>query len=75
MRFADIERPIGSDRLATSSEVRSAMLLSPLGAPELDGHRDDVLETDSEFCGHACNPHEDVMWLAIASEILDSICN
>lgn len=75
MHFADIERPIGLDRLATPSEVRSAMLLSSLCAPELDGHRDNVPETDSDFSGHDCNLAEDITWLAIANEILDSICN
>ena len=75
MHFACIERPIGLDRLATSSEVRSAMSLSSLVDPEPDDYRDDVQEMDSEIRDPDSEISEDAMWLAIASEILDSTCN
>jgi hypothetical protein len=75
MKHVDIESVIGLDRLATWDEVRCAMSFSSPGA---FGHLDacnDFREMDSDFSGRACNPPEDIAWLAIASKMLDSTSN
>jgi hypothetical protein len=71
MNLVAIESPIGLDRLATWDEVRSAMSFSSQGASELVG----TCELDSDFAGRACNLSEDIMWLAIISEMPDSMSN
>ena len=73
MKLADIESSIGLDRLATWNEVRCAMSFSSQCAIELAG--DDFREMDSDFSGRACNLREDIMWLAIASGLLNSAGN
>jgi hypothetical protein len=75
MKLVDIESSIGLDRLATWNEVRCAMSFSSQGGFELVCACDDFREIDSDFSGRACNLPEDIMWLAIASEMLDSISN
>ena len=75
MKLADIESSIGLDPLATWNEVRCAMSFSSQCAVELAGDCDDSREMDSDFSGRACNLREDIMWLAIASGLLNSAGN
>jgi hypothetical protein len=75
MNLVAIESPIGLDRLATWDEVRSAMSFLSQGASELVGACDDCRELDSDFTGRARNLSEDIMWLAIVSEMPDSMSN
>jgi hypothetical protein len=75
MNLVAVESPIGLDRLATWDEVRSAMSFSSQGAFELVGTCDDCRELDSDFAGRACNLSEDIMCLAIVSEMPDSMSN
>ena len=75
MKLADIESSIGLDRLATWNEVRCEMSFSSQCAAELADDCDDVREMDSDFSGRACNLREDIMWLAIASGLLNSAGN
>jgi hypothetical protein len=70
-----IESPIGLDRLATWNEVRRALSFSPQGAFVLAGDCDDFREMDSDFKVRACNLPQDIVWLAIASEMRDSASN
>jgi hypothetical protein len=72
---ADIKSPIDLDRLATSNEVHCAILVSSQDALQLVADYDDLPQTDCDFCGRVRNLPEDVMWLAIASEVLDSTSN
>jgi hypothetical protein len=75
MKPVHIESPIGLDRLATWDEVRCAMSFSSQGVFKLVGACDNFRETDSDLSGRAYNLLEDIMWLAISSEILDSESN
>ena len=75
MKHVDIEGSMGLDRLATWNEVRCALSLSPQGDFELAGACNDFREMDSDFSGRACNLSEDSVWMAILSEIVDSISN
>ena len=75
MNLVAIESPIGLDRLATWDEVRSAMSFSSQGAFQLVGTYDECREVDSNFTGRSCNLSEDIMWLAIVSEMPDSTSN
>jgi hypothetical protein len=75
MKPVGIESPTGLDRLATWNEVRCALSFSPQGAFVLVGACDDFREMDSDFRGRACNLAEDIVWLAIASEMLVSTSN
>jgi hypothetical protein len=61
MKPVDIESSIGLDRLATLKEVGFAMSFSSQGA--------------FDFNSRACKLPEDIMWLAIVSEMVDSIIN
>ena len=72
-KLADIESSIGSDRLATWNEVCRALSFSSQGAPK--PACDDFCETNSDFSGIARNLSEDDMWLAIVSEMPDSLSN
>jgi hypothetical protein len=75
MKPVDIECPTGLDRLATSNEVRCALSFSPQGTFVLVGDCDDFREMDSDFKVRACNLPQDIVWLAIASEMRDSASN
>jgi hypothetical protein len=75
MKLVDIESSIGLDRLATWNEVRCAMSVSSQGALEVIGACDDFRKMDSDFSRRACNLPADIMWLAIISEMPDSISN
>ena len=75
MKPIGIESPTGLDRLATWNEVRRALSFSPQGTFVLVGACDDFREMDSDFFGRACNVAEDIVWLAIASEMPDSASN
>jgi hypothetical protein len=75
MKPLDIESPIGLDRLATWNEVRCAMSFSSQDAIELVTACDDFREVDSDLSGRACNLPEDMMWLEIASEIVNPKSN
>jgi hypothetical protein len=75
MKPVDSESSIGLDRLATCDEVRCAMLFSSQGASELVGSCSDLLGVDSDFSARACNLPEDIMWLTILGEIVDSTSN
>ncbi len=75
MNLVAIESPIGLDRLATWDEVRSATSFSSQCAFELVGTCDECRELDSDFTRRACNLSEDIMWLAIISEMSGSMSN
>ena len=75
MRPVDIERCVGLDRLATWNEVRCAILFPSQDAFELIGTSSDFCEMNSDFSGHARNLPGDIMWLAIVSEMPDSLSN
>lgn len=75
MKPVEIESPIGLDRLATWNEVLCAMSFSSQGAFELIGACDNFREMDSDFSGRVSTIREDIMWLAIAGEMLDSKSN
>jgi hypothetical protein len=75
MKPADIESSTGLDRLATSDEVRCAMLFSSQGASELVGSCDDLLGVDSDFNARAYNLPDDIMWLNILGEMADFTSN
>jgi hypothetical protein len=75
MKPVEIESPIGLDRLATWNEVLCAMSFSSQGAFELIGACDNFREMDPDFSDRACTIPEDIMWLAIAGEMLDSKSN
>jgi hypothetical protein len=75
MKSVSVESPMGLDRLATWNEVRCAMSISSQVAFELIGTSRDFREMGSDFRGGACNLPEDNMWLAIASEMPDSLSN
>jgi hypothetical protein len=49
--------------------------VSSQGALEVIGACDDFRKMDSDFSGRACNLPADIMWLAIISEMPDSISN
>jgi hypothetical protein len=51
------------------------MSFSSQGVFKLVGACDNFRETDSDLSGRAYNLLEDIMWLAISSEILDSESN
>jgi hypothetical protein len=74
MKLVDIESPIGLDRIATWNEVRCAMSSSSQGAFEFGGCGD-FREVDSDFRGRAYSLPENIVWLAIVSETLDSTSN
>ena len=71
----NVESPIGLDRLATWNEVCCATSVSSQVAFELFCASRDFREIGSDFRGGACNLPEDTMWLAIASEMPDSLSN
>ena len=75
MNLVAKENPIGLDRLATRDEVRSAMSFLSRSAFELAGSRGARREVDSDFTGRAPLLSEDIMWLAIISEMPDTPCN
>jgi hypothetical protein len=75
MHIAATKRPIGLDRLATSSEVRSAILLASLSESEADDQREETQEMESELQCTAGNVSDDDVWLALASQILDPMSN
>jgi len=75
MNSVNVESPIGLDRLATWNEVCCAMSVSSQIAFELIGTSRDYREMSSDFRSGACNLPEDTMWLAIASEMADSLSN
>jgi hypothetical protein len=75
MKPVDIGSSIGLDRLATWSEVMCAISVSAEVSIELVRDRDGWREIDSDFSGISCNLSEDIMWLAIASEMPDSKSN
>jgi hypothetical protein len=75
MNLVDIESPIGLDRLATCNEVRCAMSFSSQGVFELVGACDASREMDSDFSGRPGDLSEDIVWLAMVSEMLDSTSN
>lgn len=75
MKSLDIECTIGSDRLATRNEVRRAMSLPSQGTVELISDFDDLWEFDSDFHSQERQLPEDIMWLAIASELHDYTIN
>jgi hypothetical protein len=75
MKLIDIESSIGLDRLATWDEVRCAMSFSSHDAFELVGACDAFREMDSDFSGRACHLPDDIVWLAMVNEMLDSTSN
>ena len=75
MKPVDIKCPIGLDRLATWNEVRCAMSFWSQGAIELVSAREEIREMDSDLSGRASKLPEDMMWLEIASEMVDSKYN
>jgi hypothetical protein len=75
MKPVEIESFIGLDHLATWNEVLCAMSCSSQNGSDLVGACDDFGELDFDFSDGASDAREDVMWLAIASEILDSTSN
>ena len=75
MKPVGIGSSIGLDRLATRNEVLSAMSSSSRCTIELAGSRDDSSEMESDFGGRTGNLSEDDMWLAIVSEMPDSLSN
>ena len=75
MKSVNVVSPMGLDRLATWIEVRCAMSVSSQEDFELVGTSRDFREMGSDFSGRACNLPEDTMWLAIASEMPDSLSN
>ena len=75
MKPIDIDSSIGLDRLATLNEVRYAMSFSSQGALGFVVGCDDFRTMDSDFSGRGVNLPEDIVWLEIASEMLDSKSN
>jgi hypothetical protein len=75
MKPVNVGRSIGLDRLATRNEVICAIMVSTRDALVLVGGSEDLHEVDSEFSDIPCNPAEENMWLAIASEMPDSKSN
>jgi hypothetical protein len=75
MMIIDIESPVGLDRLATLNEVRYAMSFSSQGALGFVVACDDFRKMDSDFSGRGVNLPEDIVWLEVASEMLDSKSN
>jgi hypothetical protein len=61
MKPVNIESSVGLDRLATWNEVRCAMSFLSQGA--------------LDFNSRVSKLPEDIMWLAIVSEMVDSIVN
>jgi hypothetical protein len=75
MKPITVESPMGLDRVATWNEVVCAMSSSSRCTIRLTGRRDDSSEMDSDFRGRTGNLSEEDMWLAFASELLDSKSN
>ena len=75
MKFANVIRPIGLDRLATWNEVLCAMSVSSEGPFKLVGGCDDIPKADSDFSGRDCNLSDDDMWLMLVSETVDPVSN
>lgn len=75
MKSLDIESTPGSDHLATWDEVLCAMSSSPQDDSDLVGACDNFGELDSDFSDNATHAREDVIWLTIATEMLDSTIN
>ena len=75
MKPANIDNTIGSDRLATWSEVICAISVSSHGAVAPVRACDDLRRTDSDCKGSAWNLPEVEMWLAIVSELPESESN
>jgi hypothetical protein len=75
MKPAEIESPIGLDHPATWDEVLCAMSSSPQNGSDLVDACDNFSELDSDFSDSASHAREDVMWLTLATEMLDSTIN
>jgi hypothetical protein len=75
MKPVDIESSIGLDRIATWDEIICAISVSSQSGFTFVGACDDLREAHSDVSGGACNLSEDVMWLAIVSEMPDSKSN
>jgi hypothetical protein len=75
MKPIDIERCDGLDRLATWNEVRRAIEFSSQDALKLMEAGGDFCDMNSCFSGHARHLPEEAMWLAIVSEMPDSLSN
>jgi hypothetical protein len=73
MKPVNTRPSIGMDRLATRSEIACAVSISCQGIIE-GVEFDDPHETHPNFTATACKLSED-MWLALASEMADSISN
>jgi hypothetical protein len=70
MKPVNMESSIGLDRIATCNEVRCAMAVSSQSPLELVAC-DDFHEMHSDFTACAYNLPEEIVWLAIRSEIPD----
>jgi len=75
MKHAVIESPIGLDLPATRGEALRAMSSSSQNGSDLVDACDNFGELDSDFSDSASHAREDVMWLTIATEMLDSTIN
>ncbi len=75
MKLAEIKNMVGLDRLATCNEVRSAMMAAGPYEIELASDGQDFGEKESDRNDCAGVASEDILWLAIASEIQDFTCN